>query len=148
MNFRKLLDWRKVLIYTHRWMGIVGGLVFIAWFVSGIVFTYKTMPTFSNVDRLSHLKPLDLSHARVEPEDAARHAREKATSVKLAMYYDGRPVYRFAGNVTVYADTGERVAGKSADQATEFVRQLEPDHAAAVQFAYSLDRSDMWTGGN
>ena len=148
MNFRKLLDWRKVLIYTHRWMGIVGGLVFIAWFVSGIVFTYKTMPTFSNAERFSHLKPLDLSQAGIEPEEAELRGGAKATSIKLAMYYDGRPVYRFAGNVTVYADTGERVGGKSKEQAAEFVRQLEPEHAASVRYMYSLDRSDMWTGGN
>jgi hypothetical protein len=148
MNFRKLLDWRKVLIYSHRWMGILGGLVFIAWFISGIVFTYKAMPSFSNTDRLSHLKPLDLSQAKVEPDEAARNADAKASSLKLAMYYDGRPVYRFAGNVTVYADTGERVEGKDIDQAVEFVRQLEPTHAGSVKYSHSNLISDMWTGGN
>jgi hypothetical protein len=36
MHPRKLLDWRKALIYTHRWAGIVLTLVFVIWFVSGV----------------------------------------------------------------------------------------------------------------
>src|ERR1051325_5888724 len=97
---------RKFLIVLHRWMGIVGGLLFITWFLSGIVFMYWTMPSFSNTDRLAHLRPLDLSTARVEPMDAARTAKIKPTRLRVGMYYDGRPVYRFQ-NATVYADTGD-----------------------------------------
>ena len=26
MNIRKLLDWRKLLIYSHRWLGIAGAV--------------------------------------------------------------------------------------------------------------------------
>ena len=37
MRVRKLLDWRKLSIYSHRWLGITVGVVFIAWCVSGIV---------------------------------------------------------------------------------------------------------------
>jgi hypothetical protein len=29
MNFRKALDWRKALIYTHRWLGIALTAVFV-----------------------------------------------------------------------------------------------------------------------
>jgi len=29
---------RKFLIVLHRWMGIVGGLLFVTWFLSGIIF--------------------------------------------------------------------------------------------------------------
>ena len=56
MNVRKLLDWRKLLIYTHRWMGIFFGIVFIVWFVSGVVFMYVGMPSLSVRERLGHLK--------------------------------------------------------------------------------------------
>jgi len=52
MNIRKLFDWRKLLIYTHRWMGIVFGLIFIVWFVSGIAFMYVGMPSLSVSERL------------------------------------------------------------------------------------------------
>ena len=33
-------DWRRVLIYTHRWLGIAGGVLFLSWFLSGIVMMY------------------------------------------------------------------------------------------------------------
>ena len=45
MRLRQLLDWRKLLIYTHRWNGIVLTLVFVIWFVSGVIFVYVGMPT-------------------------------------------------------------------------------------------------------
>ena len=47
------------------------------------------------MDRLAHLVPLDLSTARVEPMDAARNAKIRPTRLRVGMYYDGRPVYRF-----------------------------------------------------
>jgi hypothetical protein len=77
---------RRFLIFTHRWMGIVGGLLFIAWFISGVVFMYRTMPAFSNADRLRHLVPLDLSTARVEPMDASRKAGIEPSRLRVAMY--------------------------------------------------------------
>jgi len=40
VGVRKLLDWRKLLIYSHRWLGIIVGVVFVAWCVSGIVLMY------------------------------------------------------------------------------------------------------------
>ena len=31
MNIRKLLDWRKLLIYSHRWLGIGITVMFLVW---------------------------------------------------------------------------------------------------------------------
>lgn len=58
-------DWRRVLIYTHRWLGIAGGLVFLVWFASGIVMMYARMPRLTAEERLLRLAPLDLSRLRV-----------------------------------------------------------------------------------
>ena len=138
---------RKLLIIVHRWMGVVGGLLFVSWFISGIVFMYWTMPAFSDRERLSHLSPIDLSTARVGPMDAARHAGIKPTRLRIGTYYDGRPVYRFQNNSIVYADTGEMVAGRGVDQAMEFVRTLEPAHAATVRYGGLLEDIDLWTAG-
>src|SRR5688572_33320435 len=106
MNARKLLDWRKLLIYSHRWMGILGGLLFITWFFSGVTMMYWSSPSFTAAERLSHMAPIDLSTAHIEPMDAARNAGIEPASLRVAMNYDGRPVYRFQGNSTIYADTG------------------------------------------
>ena len=48
-----LLDWRRALIYTHRWLGIAGSLLFIAWFASGVVLMYVGMPSLAPTERLA-----------------------------------------------------------------------------------------------
>ena len=53
--------WRRLLIYTHRWLGIAGSLLFVVWFVSGIVMMYAGMPSLTTEERLSHVAVLDLS---------------------------------------------------------------------------------------
>jgi uncharacterized membrane protein len=49
MRVRKLLDWRKLLIYSHRWFGIILGTVFVAWCVSGVVLMYRHRPLWDIV---------------------------------------------------------------------------------------------------
>ena len=35
-----IFDWRKLLAYSYRWLGIAGCVLFVAWFVSGVVMMY------------------------------------------------------------------------------------------------------------
>ena len=144
MNTRKLLHWKTLFIYTHRWTGIFFGIVFVVWFASGVAMMYVRMPHLSATERLGHIAPLDLSTARVSPADAARTHYLEPGRLRVEMYYDGRPVYRFQ-DATVYADTGELVAGVGRNEAVELVRRWVPSHAATVRYdAYLLD-SDQWT---
>jgi hypothetical protein len=146
MNIRKLLDWRKVLIYTHRWMGIFFGIVFVVWFVSGVAFMYWGMPSMSARERLGHMKPLDFSSVHVTPAEAANSVgMEGGRAPRIEMYFDGRPIYRFPGATKVYADTGEFVSGATAHQAVSLIRKWIPQHEATVRYdGYLLD-SDQWT---
>ena len=148
MDVLSVSYWRKLLILSHRWMAIVMGFLFVPWILSGIVLTFWSMPTFTSEERLRHLPPLDLSTARVEPMDAARNAKITPSSLRVGMYDDGRPVYRFQGASIIYADTGEPVAGRNADQAVDFVRQLQPAHAATIHYETLLEEPDLWTAGN
>jgi hypothetical protein len=145
MNARKLLDWRKLLIYSHRWMGIAGGLLFVTWFFSGIMMMYWGMPSLREAERLSHLAPIELSNARIEPMDAARAAKIKPATLRIGMYYDGRPVYRFQNNIAVYADSGELIEGRSAAQAMDLVRAFAPESASTIRYDMLLTDSDQWT---
>jgi hypothetical protein len=147
MNVRKLLDWKTALIYLHRWMGIVLGLVFVVWFVSGVAMMYVGMPRLSAAERLGHMKPLDLSTARIEPVDAARNNDLPGRQVRVEMFYDGRPIYRFDGGTKVYADTGERVPGASALDAVAFVQRWIPQYASSVRYDGYVVNSDQWTLG-
>ena len=84
MRVRKLLDWRKLLIYSHRWLGIVLGIVFLAWCVSGVVLMYYGVPHLTAGERLMRLPPLDLSAIRVTPAEAATTMNgEEARLTKL-----------------------------------------------------------------
>ncbi len=86
MNARKLLDWRKLLIYTHRWMGIFFGIVFLAWFISGIAFMYWGMPSLSEGERLGHITPLDLSTVEISPAEAADLYLADPGRLRIEMY--------------------------------------------------------------
>jgi hypothetical protein len=104
MQPRKMLDWRKALIYTHRWAGIALTAVFVVWFVSGVIFVYVGMPTLPAEERLLRMEPLDLTNVAVTPADAASRAGLQAPSrVRIAMS-GGRPVYRFQSGGTLNID--------------------------------------------
>ena len=75
MSIRKLLNWKTFFIYTHRWTGIVFGVIFVVWFISGVAMMYVGMPHLSEKERLGHLKPLDLSTVTVSPAQAAEMYR-------------------------------------------------------------------------
>src|SRR5918993_3341578 len=73
-----IFDWRKLLAYSHRWLGIAGCVLFVAWFVSGIVMMYARMPGMANEERLARAAVLDLSAVRLSPADAAEKASVRA----------------------------------------------------------------------
>jgi hypothetical protein len=148
MTIRKLLDWRKALIYTHRWIGIILTTVFMIWFVSGVIFMYVGMPALSAEERLQRMQPLVLANLRVTPADAAGRAGLTSPSrVRIAMHA-GRPAYRFQsdeGWTLVYADTGERLEGMSADEAMAELRRFLPESAGTLRHERRLTDSDQWT---
>ena len=142
-----VFDWRRWLIYTHRWLGIGGGVLFVTWFVSGVVLMYAGMPSLSEEKRLRQLPPLDLSRATVSPADAAAAVGANPQRLMIAMVGE-RPVYRFphAGRwTTVYADTGNHFEGLTPAQAVEMVNQFAPAHASTTQYDRTLTEPDQWS---
>ena len=141
------LDWRRLLVYTHRWLGILGCLVFCTWFISGVVMMYARMPSLSAEERLVRVPPLELRSATVELSQAVATAGFTPRSVRLGML-GTRPVYRLSAGrdwATVYADTGEQISELTAEEATAIARAFVPESAATLRYdAYLLD-SDQWT---
>jgi uncharacterized iron-regulated membrane protein len=145
VHARKLLNWKTFLIYLHRWTGIVFGLIFVVWFISGVAMIYVGMPHLSVTERLGHMPALDLSAVNISPaEGAARHDLAPAR-LRIEMFYDGRPIYRFPDGTKVYADTGDLVAGASREEALELVRRWVPQFAGSVTYDGYLTQSDQWT---
>lgn len=143
---RARFDWRRVVVFTHRWLGICGCLLFIAWFASGLVMMYARMPELSASERLSRLPSLDLSLARVSPADAFSQRHQPPATIRIGMLA-GRPVYRAqAGGewVTVFADNGEPFDRLSGEGAVDEAKRLAPE-SAAVSYDGRLTGPDQWT---
>jgi PepSY-associated TM region len=150
MNIGKLLDWRKVLIYSHRWLGIAVGIIFVSWCVSGAVLMYYGMPTLTAGERLARLEPLDLSSVRVTPADAVRNLHLKDPFRLRVSMQGGRPVYRintgrvFGKWTVVYADTGEKMAPMNADGAMDWMRRTRPEMASRLRYDAYLTKPDHY----
>lgn len=141
------LDWRKVLVYTHRWLGIVGGVLFIAWFISGIVMMYARMPGLANEERLARAAALDLSTATVSPSEAADEVGIPADRVQVGML-GSRPVYRFGEGpvqTIVYADTATPFEGMGKEEAVHVARRYAPHHSGPIRYDHYVTEPDQWT---
>lgn len=142
-------DWRRLVIFTHRWLGICGGLFIAAWFASGIVMMYARMPRLSPADRVAHLEPLDLSSARLSPHDVAeRQHLGVVREVRVAMVL-GRPVYqlltRDAGWATASAQTGDPMGPVGRDEALEVARRFASPHGTTARYDARIEEPDQWT---
>ena len=138
---------RRVLIYTHRWLGIAGGLLFIAWFGSGLVMMYERLPRLSPEERLARLPALDLSNLAASPVDAAQSIGFRPDRLRVGMLGQ-RPVYRFARGgewSAAFADDGRLLKGLTAEQAMMLARQFSPEFADSARYDTHLADADQWT---
>ncbi|MDC0598874.1 hypothetical protein OAP18_03455, partial [Gammaproteobacteria bacterium] len=79
MKLRQLLSWRFSLIFFHRWLGILIGLMLVIWSLSGFVLMYAGIPHLTAGERLARLPALDLSSVIITPaEAAAQHTEGQA----------------------------------------------------------------------
>lgn len=132
----------RTLVYTHRWLGIALGALFLVWFASGVVMMYARMPELDPAERLAGLTPINFAAVRIAPGDAAAEA-----SRFLLTTFEGRPVYRVtAGGAqrTVFADTGDRLAPLTADDAVRVARAFT-NRDTPVRHDGRLDDADQWT---
>jgi hypothetical protein len=141
------MGWRQILVYTHRWLGIAGCLLFIAWFSSGIVMMYARMPELDARERLSRLPILDFASARVAPADAFRRAPAALQRLRIGMLL-GRPAYRalIKGRWTaVFADDGGVLKGVTREQALAEAARFAPGQASALRYDAEIAEPDQWT---
>jgi hypothetical protein len=88
MHVRQLLDWRKLLIYSHRWLGIIVGGVLVAWCLSGVVLMYYGTRLWplgpSSMLTLVSRLPLSIERAHSRGcEATCRNSRRCATTHNL-----------------------------------------------------------------
>ena len=65
-----LIPFRKWVIRSHRYLGIVLSLFFVMWFVSGIAMIFaRGMPGLTPDSRLEHLHELNLGVVKLTPAE-------------------------------------------------------------------------------
>jgi hypothetical protein len=104
-------QFKRVLIFVHRWMGVLFCLLFLTWFASGMVMMYWQYPQVLAADRLTRAPALDGSGIHVSPQQAyARLGIDGLPTRAQLATFDGRPAYRFLFGLNdvaiVYADDG------------------------------------------
>ena len=144
---KSLFDWRRVLIYTHRWLGILCAGLFLLWFASGIVMMYAGMPTLRPDERLRQLPRLDLSTVRVNPEAAVTRYGLAPDRFQVSMLGE-RPVYRFIERgvpPTVFADNGARLEPLTRAEAMAAIARWSPEQSNGGEYQSRMVEPDQWT---
>ncbi len=141
---------KSVLIFVHRWMGVVLCLLFLLWFSSGIAMMYWDYPNVSAADRWAHSPALDASKIALSPEKAFTllEANVPASGVRLRSL-DGRPVYEFAFAGTsekflVFADNGEMPAAFSPEFTLRVASAWSGQPPGDAQVTINTE-ADQWT---
>ena len=85
-----MINWHRLLVLAHRYIGIGLGLLFVVWFVSAFVIMYTGgMPSLTDAERLQHQTNLQLFEVRVTPQHAQLLTqRSDAPVLRMVM---GRP---------------------------------------------------------
>jgi len=142
---------KRWIIFLHRYLGIPMSVVFVIWFISGIVMIYTGgMPVLTEADRLARIGAIEFDRIALSPAEAAEIAGfdGDARAVTLTTLL-GRPAYRigrtFGRQSTVFADNGEIFEEADMAEARQAVAVFSERPESAVQFIGTLNQADQWT---
>src|SRR5258705_739690 len=137
---------RKALILTHRYLGIVLSLLVVMWFATGMVMMYAGgMPRLTPQLRLERLPVLDLPAIHLTASEAAERAgitNPPARTILLSVV--NRPAYRF-GRQTGFADTGDVFEPATVDSSAEISSRFIGLPASQVHYVRTLTSIHQWT---
>ena len=139
---------KRAVILSHRYLGIVLSLLVIMWFATGITMMYwGGMPRVTPELRLDRLQPVDVGRVQITPAQAAAQAGLDAPGrVTLTTLLD-RPAYRFGGrsSTLVFADTGDVLDELSLDQSLTVAATFARAPVSQVHHLKTLHEVDQWT---
>lgn len=142
---------RKLLILTHRYLGIALSLLVIMWFASGIVMMYTGgMPVLTPQMRLDRLADVDLSRiAFTAAEAAGRIGLDPPSDRVVLLSLMDRPAYRFGGSepLTVFADTGQMADDLSVEESQAVASRFVDVPESQLQYVRTVTEVDQWTLG-
>ena len=134
-----------MLVYAHRYLGIVLSLFFLLWFASGFVIIYTGgMPRLTEAERLQHLPAIDFEAIQLGPGEAQLILGTDSLPVLTTVM--NRPAYRFGSAQVLFADSGEELsrAMVSSQQIAADYLELETNALSRVG---TVEDVDQWTLG-
>jgi len=140
---------KRLLVFVHRWLGVVLCVLFLIWFPSGIGMMYWPYPSVTPADRLERSPALDRAAIMVSPVDAygVLGLEEPPSSVRLNSF-DDRPVYRFrTGRFEehlVFADTAEEL-GEIPMETVHRIAAAWTSQPASAARVDAVEDADQWT---
>lgn len=133
---------RKMLKLTHKILGLLLSILFLGWFLSGVVMIYHTFPGVSPADRLE--KQAILRGEWPDKETLLSRLPDSAAirSIAMEMYLD-RPVVAFQGSGTpslLYADSLQPVGPADAQTFRRTAAQWCPAPIERIDTLHALDQ--------
>ncbi len=136
---------RRALYFTHRWLGIAGCLLFVLWFVSGLVMLHVRFPALTPQERIDGLPALDLAQVQITPAEALVQLQLAAPRKMMLEQSLDAPVWR-----VIDAKGNHHVASASATP----VGAVTPERAEAIARGFARSATaryletnvdDQWT---
>jgi hypothetical protein len=141
--------WR-VMVVTHRYLGVAIALLMLVWFLSGIVMMYVPYPQRSETERVGALPEIsraiccDFSGVRLSDDDAITRAQLENVA--------GQPILRIRSPIAsdIIANLGQ---GQILEIDIDTARQIGKDSAARILgganiISAELIEYDQWTIGD
>jgi hypothetical protein len=144
------MKWKRWIVLTHRYLGLVLCILFGIWFSSGIVMMYSGYPSLRPEQRLAGLPELDLSRCCITPKEALLPSGLSAVpgEIRLSMVLD-RPVYRFqdpSGKwIGLLADTGDPLLDLGREASARVASRFVGEPEGSVRYRKTLTEPDQWT---
>jgi hypothetical protein len=143
---------RKGLIFVHRWLGLVVCLLFLLWFLSGIVMMYADYPGIDATEQFAKAEGLSPKAIRISPTDAYSILKSVQPPGQVSLtLLQGRPVYRFRRGRSVslvYADNGEALRWIAQSDAEDIAAKWIAKPPETAKFEGALVMADQWTMGS
>lgn len=126
----------KAILLIHRYLGFALSLLFVVWFLSGMMMMYVTYPTMKYEQRLQQLPVVNLAQCHIIPPQI-----RDAKRVRLGMLLD-RPVYRIDQQV-IFADNGDTLPQVDTALAVQ-VAEAFVHHTSHPKSVAVLTEIDQW----
>jgi hypothetical protein len=139
---------KKILILSHRYIGIPLSFMFVLWFVSAFFMIYTGgMPRITPDMRVEAAPAINFSDINLSPQQASQSAGFAPSTARLFTLL-GRPAYELQGDYTstfVFADSGEMLSTPDQAEAAQIASEFLSIPVELFTYIDTINQADQWT---